>query len=259
MSSSVYHTSKRRNIKQPSHLQLDLFSEVEADKSLPQSENCAGKSKVCTVCGKAYKTVSWNSIYCSEKCRSTGKVKVHPKTKACDQCGKLFESAYPKSIYCSEKCREKGRRKKARDYSKNGMNVHEKICKRCGKPFTTNLKVRVYCGKECSYAAQREYGGKSDTRFIIFERDCFRCIYCGASPKDDGVKLEVDHVIPFSAGGASSAANLVTSCKRCNRQKKIRHLPTGLMNEILHEIERRNRRSGLSPETVIREVDRSAR
>lgn len=57
-------------------------------------------------------------------------------------------------------------------------------------------------------------------RFKVLERDGFRCVYCGRSPIEDGVKLEVDHVYPKSKGGSDSMENLVTACWECNQGKK---------------------------------------
>lgn len=53
-------------------------------------------------------------------------------------------------------------------------------------------------------------------RDIVFSRDDFTCAYCGKR----GGRLEVDHKIPFIKGGNDEIENLVTSCVRCNRQKK---------------------------------------
>lgn len=53
---------------------------------------------------------------------------------------------------------------------------------------------------------------------IVFERDNYTCCYCG----EKGGILEMDHVIPFSKGGTDDISNLVTSCRKCNRQKKDR-------------------------------------
>lgn len=46
-----------------------------------------------------------------------------------------------------------------------------------------------------------------------FRRDSFKCRYCS---KDD-VPLTVDHAICWEAGGPSIEANLVSSCKKCNK------------------------------------------
>ena len=55
-------------------------------------------------------------------------------------------------------------------------------------------------------------------RFIVLKRDQYRCRICRKS----GVELEVDHVIPFSQGGADRLDNLQTLCKDCNRSKSDR-------------------------------------
>ena len=51
-------------------------------------------------------------------------------------------------------------------------------------------------------------------RFTVLQRDGFRCVHCGARP--DAADLQIDHVIPFSKGGADTEDNLVTSCAECN-------------------------------------------
>jgi hypothetical protein len=47
----------------------------------------------------------------------------------------------------------------------------------------------------------------------VLQRDGYICAYCG------GVANSVDHVIPRSAGGDHSLANLVASCLPCNGRK----------------------------------------
>jgi len=57
-------------------------------------------------------------------------------------------------------------------------------------------------------------------RFLVMRRDSFRCRQCGASPAVmPGVEHHVDHVIAWSAGGATTMANLRTLCVRCNLGK----------------------------------------
>ena len=62
----------------------------------------------------------------------------------------------------------------------------------------------------------------------IFERDEFRCVYCGEQfPADE---LTLDHVQPRVRGGDRSEGNLVTACKACNTLKGHRRL-----SAFLHE------------------------
>ena len=57
----------------------------------------------------------------------------------------------------------------------------------------------------------------SSTRARILARDHFRCQYCG---KRGGMfDLTVDHILPASRGGPTSADNLVASCFACNQRK----------------------------------------
>lgn len=56
-----------------------------------------------------------------------------------------------------------------------------------------------------------------DVRNIVFKRDGHRCVECGES-EADGVKLTLDHVIPFTRGGETTEWNLVTMCKSCNQK-----------------------------------------
>jgi 5-methylcytosine-specific restriction endonuclease McrA len=55
----------------------------------------------------------------------------------------------------------------------------------------------------------------------IFERDQYRCVYCGGVfPAEE---LTVDHVEARVRGGDRSAGNLVTACSGCNTAKGHRH------------------------------------
>ena len=55
-------------------------------------------------------------------------------------------------------------------------------------------------------------------RYDIMKRDHFQCQLCGRT-QADGVKLEVDHIIPVSKGGKTVDENLRTLCNECNRGK----------------------------------------
>lgn len=59
---------------------------------------------------------------------------------------------------------------------------------------------------------------RPSVRFNILTRDQYRCVCCGSEAKD-GVKLEIDHIIPVSKGGSNQPHNLQTLCTTCNRGK----------------------------------------
>lgn len=52
-----------------------------------------------------------------------------------------------------------------------------------------------------------------------FERDGYKCVYCGADVLADP---HCDHVLALARGGISVLENLATSCKRCNSSKGAR-------------------------------------
>lgn len=58
---------------------------------------------------------------------------------------------------------------------------------------------------------------KAETMFI---RDGYRCSYCGE--KFPVSKLEVEHIMPKSRGGATSWLNCTTACRDCNGAKSNR-------------------------------------
>lgn len=60
------------------------------------------------------------------------------------------------------------------------------------------------------------------TRFEVFKRDGFKCVYCGAHPPEE--ILHVDHVHPVADGGGNEIDNLVTACLPCNLGKGARAL-----------------------------------
>lgn len=54
----------------------------------------------------------------------------------------------------------------------------------------------------------------------IKSRDNHTCRYCSVSlAREPHLLLEVDHIVPVSRGGMSTAGNLQTLCWRCNRTK----------------------------------------
>jgi len=66
---------------------------------------------------------------------------------------------------------------------------------------------------------------KLASRFVILQRDQFRCRLCGIAASDGAhVRLEVDHIIPRSKGGTDTADNKWVLCFECNRGKGTRLL-----------------------------------
>jgi 5-methylcytosine-specific restriction endonuclease McrA len=79
-------------------------------------------------------------------------------------------------------------------------------------------------------------GVRRKTRVRVFERDNYRCRYCGFDmtlhfPYPHLMVMTVDHVIPRHRGGTNAIENLVTCCYRCNFEKG--HLSADRFFEII--------------------------
>ena len=54
-------------------------------------------------------------------------------------------------------------------------------------------------------------------RMQILQRDGFRCKICGQRPSEDAnITLHIHHIRPWSEGGATVPANLITICHTCH-------------------------------------------
>lgn len=62
---------------------------------------------------------------------------------------------------------------------------------------------------------------RKERRLAIYMRDGLACCWCGAGV-EDGAKLTLDHLTPYTAGGGNAAANLVTACHTCNSVRQDR-------------------------------------
>jgi hypothetical protein len=83
--------------------------------------------------------------------------------------------------------------------------------------YTRIIEYKPIGAKKKKKAKRREPLGLSK-RYFVLKRDGFQCVLCGASGKD--AQLEIDHILPVSAGGKDNLENLRTLCFKCNRGKR---------------------------------------
>jgi hypothetical protein len=191
------------------------------------------KCHICQHCGIAFDTreLESSSKYCSVYCvllaRGINKV----KDVFCKECGKKIkfvqiQADRPKYTGLCMEC-----------YRRHIVTIsnhrHPEKCKQCGIDFITKREVQQFCGSACAKTWQNENlsvdtknkkrnkkGLSRATRFAIFERDGFRCRYCGSGPKvNNSIILEIDHMVPVCEGGTNDPGNLVTACNVCNSGK----------------------------------------
>lgn len=60
-------------------------------------------------------------------------------------------------------------------------------------------------------------------RYKVLRKDNFQCTACGRT-KDDGIKLHIDHKVPYSLGGLTELKNLQTLCDQCNIGKSNKYV-----------------------------------
>ncbi len=103
--------------------------------------------------------------------------------------------------------------------------------------------------------AKRDYTRRGKRRrrkeWVIFHRDDFRCVYCGKSSVEDGVKLEADHILAHSQGGKDTAGNLVTACRGCNRSKFDEELDPDARARLEGIVATRNRARRISDQMPV--------
>ena len=94
----------------------------------------------------------------------------------------------------------------------------EKYCINCGRVFKDSDFISCpYCQHPLDEREGRQHIPKG-LRHAVFKRDGYRCKECFKG-REDGVKLEIDHIVPVAKGGTNDIDNLQTLCKECNRNK----------------------------------------
>jgi len=200
------------------------------------------KSKNCVNCGKEFTPLKTDrQKYCTKECiieyyKNKG-YKVRPKW--CKNCGKEFIPKIHLTAYCSHECRE--------EYQNKRKHYDKLFCINCGKEFTPKSCRNIYyCSKECrKLSIEKGY-------LLLYERDNFKCIYCGKSSIEDGIKLSLDHIYPSSKGGKDIAMNLVTSCIICNSHKRDKIFNDDDLNRTKDEVVQRNVKLNIDNEQIIK-------
>jgi 5-methylcytosine-specific restriction endonuclease McrA len=166
-------------------------------------------------CAKPFTTRSAAQLVCSDKCRNRinnvrKQIAARDRSpRPCGWCKTVFEPAYGdlRSLYCANACKLKAQ------YSARGSCTHRRRAKAHGVEF------------------------KQLNKWQVFARDKWRCQLCGVSTprkysgqiRDDAPQL--DHIVPFAAGGAHVFENVQCACRRCNLRKMTR--PMGQLHLAL--------------------------
>jgi hypothetical protein len=63
-------------------------------------------------------------------------------------------------------------------------------------------------------------------RKLVIERAGERCEYCGLSQEGQAATFHIDHVVPLTVGGPTTADNLALACVSCSLRKAARQAAT---------------------------------
>ena len=97
----------------------------------------------------------------------------------------------------------------------------------------------VRAARTTAPSSDLDYFTDPELRTQLYERDAWRCEYCGETVSPDNATL--DHVVPRSLGGGNEAENLVTACLPCNSIKADRTYEDAAP-DILKALKSRQRR-----------------
>lgn len=168
----------------------------------------------------------------------------------CEVCGSAFRSSRPTGRFCSDAC--KGRNYSLTMRTKSKLPADHPVmvlitearkpkpkaekpdprtpreCPTCAgwfSPLHRSAGHMAYCTDRCAKRASRlrrrarEHNTSNDWRWSDFMRMArkfdYCCAYCGVKPD----RLDPDHVIPLSRGGADAITNLLPTCMMCNSSK----------------------------------------
>lgn len=164
----------------------------------------------------------------------------------CAWCQEAYWTSKGQRRFCCEQCMVAGFA---------AIRDGAKVCERCRQAMIpAPAGRRKYC-HDClgkGEALPKKYLYRAD----IFRRDGYACVYCGVlgkdrkSPDDGRSFLQVDHIVPLSKGGPTTAANVATACAPCNKAKGKSLLSADRQAEILAIVAARNASDGIDPDRV---------
>ncbi len=139
---------------------------------------------------------------------------------------------------CEKCCTRCGSRRVRIAWNHKNTNSDFAWCAECESRPAIGFIQKRYTGAPTARKRRPDLHVSSDW---VFERDGWRCQICGLSPQDDGVKLEVCHILSRAEGKAQGATveelddagNLFAGCRDCNHERGEVSLPPLLILRLI--------------------------
>ena len=144
--------------------------------------------------------------------------------------GVSYYRANEKRIYEYQRTWAAANREKTRAHTRKWSRGHPQQSAKMARDWRRNNRERV-AFRERQYRARRRSVGGSFTSAewnLVLALFGFRCAYCW----ENGLKLDVDHVVPSSKGGSSFIENLLPACRPCNSRKGNRVYPRNRKEQL---------------------------
>lgn len=195
----------------------------------------------CGYCGAAFDVKPSRKARgqrcCSKSCAK--KLRATPPASSvvysdCERCGRLVASKRHVR-FCSDSCRRRPLRPKP-ERPVPATSVEYLDCAECGRLFVGRAGAgRRYCSRSCGRRVEKrtrlrklKQGARRETFTTreIAERDGWRCHICGKKVPDRPYKARaldptIDHLVPVSAGGDHTRANVALAHNRCNYDRSV--------------------------------------
>jgi len=153
-----------------------------------------------------------------------------PLKRICNQCKRKFTANNRNQCRC-DNCEQRANQKK---------------CKSCNKYFNPKYNKKI-C-PDCILIRKQRYKKKNPVilkAFNVFERDNFRCAYCGKTSYEDNVKLIVEHIYPRDKGGTNEGHNIITACSDCNARKGTKIMDWNVILTLWQIVDKRNKEKNI--------------
>lgn len=176
----------------------------------------------------------------------------------CERCGKEHDGSFGSGRFCSRSCANtrvcsnEQKEKISNTLKKTFIEKEQepRYCEKCGKEFHTKDLSRRQCydclPKTIKYTISKKHLPKtlnevsSRTISKIMLRMKLPCSCCGFY--EEGIMLDLHHIIPKKEGGCDSMDNLTYICPNCHR---IVHTDKNKLKNNLVSIEEQLKESDL--------------